>query len=234
MKIVRVLLVTPIFFISFLLPVTGLTQHQDKDTTKTMKLKIIAYSDNICPYCYVGAKRINKLKQEIDFDIEWKAFEIHPETPKEGIPLQDYFKNFKITAAKKYLERFGKDVGIKMNSKVLSNSHLSLKANEFAKGRNKLTGFHDAIFVAYFEEGKDIGNIDVILEVAESVGLEKEELKAYLQTDESDKIIQVSSNQAMEYGITGVPTFIIGDKMIVGAQSYKALKKAVLKARSEM
>ena len=234
MKIIGILFVISIFLISFLLPVTGLTQHQDKDTTKTMKLKIIAYSDNICPFCYVGAKRINKLKQEIDFDIEWKAFEIHPETPKEGIPLEDYFKNFKITAAKKYMERFGKDVEIKMNTKVLSNSRLSLKANEFAKDQNKLTGFHEAIFVAYFEDGKDIGNIDVILEVAESVGLDKDELKAYLQTDESDKIIQESSNQAMEYGITGVPTFIIGDKMMVGAQSYKALKKAVLKAQSEM
>ena len=59
-----------------------------------MKLKIIAYSDNICPFCYVGLKRIDKLKKEIDFDIEWRGFEIHPDTPKKGIKIKDYFKDF--------------------------------------------------------------------------------------------------------------------------------------------
>jgi len=202
---------------------------QNDNTNKTMKPKIIAYSDNICPFCYVGAKRIEKLKQEVDFDIEWRAFEIHPDTPKEGIAISDYFRNYNMDAAKKHLERFGRDVGMKMNNDTLANSHLSLKANEFAKKHNKQDEFHMAIFKAYFEEARNIGRIEVLLEIAESVGLNKLELKTYIESEEAEQAIEASSNEARELGITGVPTFIIGDAMIVGAQSYKVLKEAITK-----
>ncbi|MCH8318548.1 MAG: DsbA family oxidoreductase [Bacteroidetes bacterium] len=202
---------------------------QDKDTIKTMKPKVIVYSDNICPFCYVGAKRIEKLKNEVDFDIEWKAFEIHPDTPKEGIAISDYFRNYNMDAAKKHLERFGKDVGIKINNDTLANSHLSLMANEFAKKHNKQEEFYMAIFKAYFEDGQNIGNLKILLEIGESVGLGRQELKAYMESDEAEREIEASSKEAVKLGITGVPTFIIGDKMIVGAQSYKVLKKAITK-----
>lgn len=205
---------------------------QDNETYKPMKPKIIAYSDNICPFCYVGAKRIEKLKQEVDFEIEWRAFEIHPDTPQEGVAISDYFANYDMGAAKKHLERFGSDVGIKMNNDTLANSNLSLKANEFAKKHNKQDEFHIAIFKAYFEEARNIGNMEVLLEIAGSVGLDKEQMQNYLKSEEAERAIKKSSDEATEIGITGVPTFFIGDKMIVGAQSSKILKEAILKFKT--
>ncbi|MCH7612951.1 MAG: DsbA family oxidoreductase [Candidatus Marinimicrobia bacterium] len=193
------------------------------------KPKIIAYSDNICPFCYVGAKRIEKLKQEVDFDIEWRAFEIHPDTPKDGVAINDYFRGYNMDAAKNYLESFGKDVEMKMSNVTLANSHRSLMANEFANKHNKQDEFLMAIFKAYFEDGKNIGSMEVVLKIGESIGLDKEKLKVYLESEEAEQAIEASSNEARELGITGVPTFIIGDKMIVGAQSYKVLKESITK-----
>ena len=194
-----------------------------------MKVKVIAYSDNICPFCFIGAKRFEKLKQEVDFDIEWRGFEIHPEVPKEGIPLNMIFQSLYLNKGIEYMENLGKDIGLKNRCTMLCNSHLSLKANEFAKKHGMFNEFHLAIFKAYFEENKNIGKVNVILDIAESVGLNKQELEEYLQSDEAENILKENSKFAFKHGITGVPTFIIGDSIIVGAQPYDFVKNAILK-----
>ncbi len=194
---------------------------------KMNKIKITAYSDNICPFCTVGAKRLKKLQQELDFDVEWRAFEIHPETPKDGVKTVDYFPKYDMEKMKNYIESFGKDVGIKLNGDVLANSKLSLAANEFAKKKGKFDKFHEAIFKANFEEGKNIGDMDVLLEIAQSVGLNKAELKLYLVDERNLEAIDESSAQAKKLGITGVPSFIINNKMVVGAQSIEVLKEFI-------
>jgi predicted DsbA family dithiol-disulfide isomerase len=191
------------------------------------KIKVIAYSDNICPFCTVGAKRLKKLQQELDFDVEWKAFEIHPETPKEGMKTANYFPNYDMKTMKNHIENFGKDVGIKLNGDVLANSKLSLAANEFAKEKGKFNEFHEAIFKANFEDGENIGDINVLLAIAEGVGLNKKELSQYLRNQENLNAIDESSAQALKLGITGVPSFIINSKMVVGAQSSEVLKEFI-------
>ena len=191
------------------------------------KIKVIAYSDNICPFCTVGAKRLKKLQQELDFDVEWKAFEIHPETPKEGMETANYFPNYDMKKMKNHIENFGKDVGMKLNGDVLANSKLSLAANEFSKEKGKFNEFHEAIFKANFEDGENIGDINVLLAIAEGVGLNKKELSQYLRNQENLNAIDESSAQAMKLGITGVPAFIINNKMVVGAQSSEVLKEFI-------
>ena len=191
------------------------------------KIMVIAYSDNICPFCTVGAKRLKKLQQELDFDVEWKAFEIHPETPKEGMKTAKYFPNYDMKAMKNHIENFGKDVGIKLNGDVLANSKLSLAANEFAKEKGKFNEFHEAIFKANFDDGENIGDINVLLAIAEGVGLNKKELSQYLRNQENLNAIDESSAQAKKLGITGVPSFIINNKMVVGAQSSEVLKEFI-------
>jgi len=191
------------------------------------KIKVIAYSDNICPFCTVGAKRLKKLQQELDFDVEWKAFEIHPETPKEGIKTANYFPNYDMKKMKNHIENFGKDVGIKLNGDILANSKLSLAANEFAKEKGKFNEFHEAIFKANFEDGENIGDIDVLLAIAQGIGLNKEELSQYLGDQKNLNAIDESSAQAKKLGITGVPSFIINNKMVVGAQSAEVLKEFI-------
>lgn len=189
---------------------------------------VVIYSDNICPFCTIGAKRLRKLKEELDFDVDWRAFEIHPETPKEGRLTSEYFKGRDTERMKRHIEEFGKDVGMKLNGKLLANSKLSLAANNFAKEKGKFPEFHEALFKANFEEGKNIGDIEVLLGIAEEVELSRQDLKEYLEDKNNLHKVDASSKEAQEMGITGVPTFILNNKSVVGAQSIETLREFII------
>ncbi len=193
------------------------------------KLKIIVYSDYICPFCYVGFYRIKKLKEEFDFDVEWRSFELHPETPKRGVLIDS------LPFAKEYLEmvminvkRLADEVGIKFTfSGKLPNSRLALYVSEFARKKGKFNEFHELIFDTYWKEGKDIGDLTILLDLAESLGLEKKELLDYIESDEPQNMLKKTSLELGNVRITGVPTFIIGDRVVVGAQPYETFQTVI-------
>ena len=191
------------------------------------KPTVVIYSDNICPFCTIGAKRLRQVQKELDFDVDWRAFEIHPETPKEGRLTAEYFKGRDMNRMKQYIEDFGKDVGMKLNGNILANSRLSLAANNFARGKGHFEAFHEAIFRANFEEGKNIGDLPTLLDIAKEVGLDPQELKQYLEDESNLQKVDRSSKEAQERGITGVPTFIINGKAVVGAQTIEVIQEFI-------
>lgn len=196
---------------------------------KQNNLKIIIYSDYICPFCYVGFYRIKKLKEEFDFEVEWRSFELHPETPKSGVVIES------LPFAKDYLEmvmnnvkRLADEVGIKFTfSGKLPNSRLALYVSEFARKKGKFSEFHELLFDTYWKEGKDIGDLNLLLDLATSIGLEKKELRDYLESDEPKKTLKNTQLELGNYRITGVPTFIIGNRVVVGAQPYEVFQKVI-------
>ena len=194
-----------------------------------MKPKIIAYSDNVCPFCTIGARRIEKLQQEMEFDIEWRSFELHPEVSSEGMSMDDYFRGHGQELVNNVLD-YGNDVDIKISTRSLYNSRNSLKVNEFAKREGKFEAFHKAIFKAYLEEDKNIGNIDILLDIAEEVGLDREKTKAFVESPEAEDIVANSRSEALRLGINSVPSFIIGKNLIRGAYPYDAMKELFTKA----
>ena len=194
-----------------------------------MKPKVIAYSDNVCPFCTIGALRIEKLKKELDFDIEWRSFELHPEVSTEGMSMDDYFRGAGADLVNNVLE-YGKDVEIKINTRSLYNSKNSLKVNEYAKLEGKLEVFHKAIFKAYLEEDKNIGNIDMLLDIAEEVGLNRAKTNVFIESEEAENLVMESKKEALRLGITSVPSFIIGQNLIRGAYPYDTMKEMFTKA----
>ena len=196
---------------------------------KQDKLKIIVYSDYICPFCYVGFYRIKKLREEFDFDVEWRSFELHPETPKSGVLIDS------LPFAKEYLEmvminvkRLADEVGIKFTfSGKLPNSRLALYFSEFARKEGKFNEFHELLFDTYWKEGKDIGDLPLLLDLAESIGLDKNKLQDYIESDEPQKVLKKTNLGLGNVRITGVPTFIIGDRVVVGAQPYEVFQKVI-------
>ena len=193
------------------------------------KLKIIAYSDYICPFCYIGYHRIEQLKKEYNIDVEWKPFEIHPETPKEGALAEDLpFPKGYLEMAFANVKRLADEDGLTLTfAEKLPNSRLALYFSEFARKKGKFEEFHKLVLEAYWLEGKDIGDKGLLLDLAESVGLKKNEIESYLNTNEPFEAVKKSLKEIRRYGINGVPAFIIEDKLIFGAQPYEIFKKAI-------
>ncbi len=199
------------------------------------KVKVIAYSDYICPFCYIGYHRIEQLKKEYNLDVEWRPFEIHPETPKGGALTEDLpFPKGYLEMAFANVKRLADEDGLTLKfADKLPNSRLALYISEFARKKGKFEEFHKLVLEAYWLEGKDIGDKSFLLDLAESVGLNKNEIEIYLDTDEPFKVLQKTLKELRSYGINGVPTFNIEERLIVGAQPYEVFKNVINKILDE-
>lgn len=153
--------------------------------------------------------------------------EIHPETPKEGMPLSKRFGEDGLKMMALSLKKAGKPLGIQFgNLSWLSNSRIALESSEYAKDMGKFQEFHEKVFHAYFAEGRDIGNMDVILEAADSIGLNREGLKGALKKGIYRGRLEEAQIDAERRRINSTPTFIINDEhKIVGSQPIEVFRK---------
>ncbi|MFX1340917.1 MAG: DsbA family protein [Promethearchaeota archaeon] len=197
-----------------------------------VKLKVIVYSDYICPFCYIGYHRIEKLKEQFNFDVEWRPFELHPEIPKGGITLnqlpflRDYLEMV-LTNVKRLADEDGLEVKF---TEKLPNSQLALYVSEFARKEGKFDEFHKLVFEKYWKEGNDIGDLSLLLDLAESIGLDQSKIEDYIKSDEPREKLRKYLLEIRSYGINGVPAFIIGEQIIFGAQPYEVFKNVIKKA----
>lgn len=193
------------------------------------RVQIAAFSDTICPYCYIGKRRIDQLAENFDFDIEWIPFEIHPETPAGGIPIER-LAGVRLARLKHEVARIGEEVGLSfVYPPVLPNSRLSLELLEFAKEEG-VADAHEALFAAYFREGRDIGDRAVLLDLAESMGIARESASAALGGGLYRGKVERGKELAAELGVTAVPTFFIGRAVVWGAQPLGTFERAMVKA----
>lgn len=193
------------------------------------KLKIVVFSDYICPFCYIGFYRIEQLKEHYDLEVEWRPFEIHPETPNEGTELKNLpFPKEYLDVMKANIKKLADDVGISLRlSDKLPNSRLALYISEFARENGKFDDFHKLVFDSYWKDGKDIGDQALLLGLAETIDLNRNEILDYIISEEPKSVLMKSLKDLRQYGINGVPTFVIGDKIVVGAQPYDVFKKVI-------
>ncbi len=169
---------------------------------------------------------VDKLKQEFDLRVEWLGFEIHPETPPEGTPLLTMFPSIDAENMTQRLNNAGAPFGIAFAKIVrISNSRLSLEAAEFAKEHDRFDGFHSALFQAYFSQGRDIGNIEILASIAGDAGLDAEAMKEAVQTGKYRPMIEAARKEAARLDVNAAPTFIIENKeRIVGAQPLEVFR----------
>ncbi len=184
-----------------------------------MKIKIKMYSDYICPFCYLGEAIIEKLKSRFEIEMEHIGIEIHPETPEEGVDLRG--RIYGIEEMYENLRCRGKEYGLNFSdAKLLSNSKKALIVGEYARTVGKNQEFTHEIFKAYFERCLDIGKEAVISEIAQKVGLDKNEVEDSLRNPLYQNSFLNNCVEAKKLDIWSVPTFIINDKyQIIGAQS---------------
>jgi predicted DsbA family dithiol-disulfide isomerase len=190
-------------------------------------LRLTAVSDYICPWCFVGFTRLEALRADYDIDFEAGAYELRPGIPPEGISRAEASKGRVYPPG--YVENLiatARDSGIDMKRPpLIPNTRLAHEATEFAKERGKTWEIHHALFSAYFEHERDLGNIDVICDVAGSIGLDADALRQALTTHRYASEVQRQLDWSRAAGITGVPTVIFNGRFaLVGAQDLNVVQ----------
>jgi predicted DsbA family dithiol-disulfide isomerase len=140
------------------------------------------------------------------------------------------FPKDRLAAMSANLKNYGAQFGLLFNQlELLSNSHLSLLAGEFARDNGKFQEYHEAIFKAYFTDGEDIGKVDVLNDILEKLALDKEEFISAVKEGLYEDRLNQAGNAAHINQINSTPTFIINNKYaVVGAQPVESFRKALL------
>ena len=206
------------------------------------QLKIDIVSDVVCPWCAIGYKKLSKamedLNEEILFEVNWKPYELHPEIPTEGFNKEEYYK-IKFGNSNGSRDRFnhlteeGKKAGLEFNfdkSKNLPNTFLAHRLLWFSRSKDMQDVIAEALFHAYFTEGRDIGSINELISISTENGLQKSEIKDFFKTDVGSDEILREELRAKEMKIFSVPTYIFNKKyLLVGGQEANTFKSYMKK-----
>lgn len=172
-----------------------------------------------------------QFEREFDVAVSWWPYELHPETPPEGRSVDDLLRRSGRAndAYRETLKAYAKEAGITLASnRWLSNSHRALELAEFARDRGKFDEVHMALFVAYFEQARDIGDIDVLMEIAAEHDLDPDEFGIEILNGRYAALIDRTTAIAHERGFTSTPTMIFNDQvMIPGAQDYNVYESVL-------
>lgn len=192
-------------------------------------IRIQVYSDYIWPFCYIALERVERLKQDFDVEIEWKPFELHPEIPASGIPASRLFGNSSYyEQAKFHFKKMANEVGLPVGDiKIIASSRLALMLGEYAKEQGKYETYHHAVFQAYWADGKNIGDWDVLQEILADAGMKLSANDMSSLYNKLNHQVNDSLKKTRQLEIYAVPTFIIGKEKIVGAQPYEVIKPIV-------
>ena len=196
--------------------------------TMSDPITLEVFSDYVCPWCYLGDNRVKKLKQNFDIIIRLVHFPLHPETPDEGRTLQDLFRcgPEEIEAKNANMKRLMDAEGLAFNDRSHTyNSRLAQEIGTWAETQDRGGAIHDKFFEAYFVDGRNVGDIDVIIDVVKSAGLDEQEARAVLAERRFKDAVDADWDKSHSYGVTGVPTFVCNGQGLVGAQPYEGLEQ---------
>jgi predicted DsbA family dithiol-disulfide isomerase len=198
-----------------------------------MAVTLRLYSDFVCPFCFVAEQgTVPRLLEEYDLAVDWRGFPLHPTTPKGGMPLTTLFPASRIPAVKEHMRQFAARFGVTgiVHPERLPNTRRVLAMAEYARSQGKLEEFRRAGMEAHWRHGNGLESDADLGAVAASVGLEP---AAALEAADSARFqIEVDAKlaEAARAGVTGIPTFFIGDEAVVGCQPYEVLAAAAERA----
>ena len=180
--------------------------------------------------------RIERLKAEHNVKVEWVHFPLHPDTPQEGRALAALFggRDEDRRARHEQMKARMAAEGLPYGERTMTyNSRLAQELGKWADTQPGGEAIHDALFRAYFVEARDISQPAVLLEIAEKVGLSVEGAREVLDKRTFKDAVDADWELSRQYGVTGVPTFVVGRHGVVGAQPYEVLEQLVKKGAAE-
>ncbi|MEP7290347.1 MAG: DsbA family protein [Chloroflexota bacterium] len=191
-----------------------------------MPLPIDVWSDFVCPYCYAVTFSLKKLEESHDVEIRWHSYELRPQG---SLPIPPAYLA-RIEAERPRLAQSMKEMyGIDLQQGAFGiNSRPALIGEKYAQAHKLGTDYHDAINHAYWLEGRSIDDRAVLREIAIGLGMEAAAFLAALDDPHYQAQVDADIQQAVEYGLSGVPALIFEQKYLVsGARPYEFLAEVV-------
>ena len=211
--------------------------------TKPLQIDIV--SDVVCPWCYIGKKRIEDalaLASDVPVDVHWRPFFLNPWVPREGISRDEYLttKFGSVEAYKGIAGRVSQaaaDEGLEYNTQLVKRQPNTTDCHRlihWADSEGKAAQMKQRLMELYFRDGGDLTDINVLVKAAADIGMDGESVRKRLATDEDVALISGQAQEASEKGISGVPTFVFAQKYAVsGAQPPEAMLQAMEEAAAE-
>ncbi|UWR24711.1 DsbA family oxidoreductase [Sulfitobacter sp. S223] len=211
--------------------------------TDTVKLDIM--SDPICPWCYIGKAHLDRaLSAHPDhpFVIEWHPFQLNPDMPPEGMDRRAYLEGKfggKEGAVKAYapVVEHAKNAGLNINFEGMQRTPNTMNAHRlihWAGIEGRQTAAVSALFKAYFVDARDIGDVEVLSDIADGIEMDASVVARLLESDADIDDIRARDAHSRQMGISSVPTFIIGGKHAVpGAQPPELWAKVIAEVMAQ-
>jgi len=213
-------------------------------TLKPLQIDIV--SDVVCPWCYIGKRRIENalaLASDIPVHINWRPFFLNPWVPPEGISRDEYL-TAKFGSPEAYKGIAGRVVaaaseeGLEYRPELVRRQPNTTDCHRLihwadAKGRS--AEMKQRLMELYFRDGGDLTDVNVLVQAAADCGLDAEDVRRRLSTDEDVALISGQAKEAADKGISGVPTFVFAQKYAVsGAQPPDQLARAIRQVSAEI
>lgn len=231
-----------------------MTQETGAPMAEGQRIAIDVISDVVCPWCYVGQKRLEEamaMAPEIGVDLRWRPYQLDPTIPREGHDRQTYMKakfgdDGRLQEMQVRLEEIGRDVGIIFHFDDISRSPNTLDAHRLirwaasADGKNAQHALVTRLFQLYFEEGADVGDRAVLVAAARETGMDATLVETLLSAGADVEEVKAEIETSRNMGVTGVPCFLLENRYaIMGAQDAETLADAIrqvaaAKARGEL
>ena len=207
-------------------------------------MKVEIWSDVMCPFCYIGKRRFEEALQEFahkdKVEVEWKSFQLNPNMKTDpGININQYLadaKGWNLDYAKRmndYVTQMAAEVGLTydFDKAVVANSFNAHRFSHLAKKHGLGEVAEEALFKAYFTDGKNIDDKETLIELGTTIGLNAVEVKQALDSDAFASEVKHDTTEAQYLGIQGVPFFVMNNKYAVsGAQAVPVFAETLEKA----
>jgi predicted DsbA family dithiol-disulfide isomerase len=212
-----------------------------------MKINIGVVSDIVCPWCYIGKRRLERgmerASDRFDFEVEYFPFELNPHMPQAGTDFKEYLcKKFgsesKSRELTEHVRRAAAAEGIQFNLEMQHtrpNTRDVHRIIMFAREEGKQLEVVEGFFRAFFTDGIDLSRFENLIDIADRAGLDTDTIEALLNSNTGKLEIEMAEKELTDLGITSVPLYIIENKLAIsGAQSVEAFTKAFEEGASVM
>ncbi|MGF1464340.1 MAG: DsbA family protein [Maricaulaceae bacterium] len=211
------------------------------------KLQIDMVSDIVCPWCWLGLKRLDRALEAFDdvtAALQFHPHELDPSVPEDGVEYRAYMRakfgpsgpSNRFQQMREHLEAAGPDYGIDFRFDTITRRPNTLNCHrliKWAQGQGKSRAVKEALFAAYFRDAQDLSDPAVLTAVASAVGLDVDLIQTLLEGDRDKDAVRGEEAHFQRLGVTGVPFFIFNGRVgVPGAQEPEILRDAMRKALS--